>query len=269
MTKGNLMIYLFSDAGQPVLRNFLDDSTLFAFDLDGTLAPIVADPARIMIPKEIREQLIYLNRIAPVAIITGRARADAQKHLGFKPRFLLGNHGAEGLPGREKQEEEFCRYCREWLDQLEELMPHSSESGIVVEDKGNTISLHYRCASDRDAAVERIIEVIGQLNPVPRRVPGKYVENIVPNDAPHKGEALLQIMGHTGCSKALFVGDDATDEDVFGLEDDHVLGIRVGCDTSSLADYCLADQEEISGLLNEIICLYDRSLQDKAESLFL
>jgi trehalose 6-phosphate phosphatase len=263
------MIYLFSDSGKAAFRNFLDDSTLFAFDLDGTLAPIVADPDRILIPKEIRKKLIYLNRIAPVVIITGRARADAQKHLGFKPLFLLGNHGAEGLPGREKQEEEFGRRCGEWRNQLAELMPHASESGIVVENKGKTISLHYRCASDQNAAAKKIIEIIGQLNPAPRRIPGKYVENIVPDDAPHKGEALLQIMGHTGCSKALFVGDDATDEDVFGLANDNVFGIRVGCDASSLAGYCLEDQKEISGLLGEIICLYGGSVQGKTESLFL
>jgi trehalose 6-phosphate phosphatase len=98
------MIYLFSDAGQAALRHFIDASTLFAFDLDGTLAPIVPEPEGILIPKGIWEGLIRLNRMAPVAIITGRGRADARRHLGFKPRFLVGNHGAEGLPGYKDQE---------------------------------------------------------------------------------------------------------------------------------------------------------------------
>jgi len=253
MTKEIPMIYLFSDAGQVALRNFVDHSTLFAFDLDGTLAPIVADPARITIPKEIRERLLYLNQMAPVAIITGRARADAQKHLGFNPRFLVGNHGAEGLPGMEKQEEEFHRQCRGWQDQLEALMPHTSESGIVTENKGATLSLHYRNASDRDAAIEIINQTIRQLKPAPRQISGKYVENIVPDDAPHKGEALLQIMCHAGCSKALCVGDDVTDEDVFNLSNDHILGIRIGCKGLSLADYCLSDQQEILGLLDRVV----------------
>lgn len=246
------MTYLFSDAGQVALRNFVDRSTLFAFDLDGTLAPIVAHPDRIMIPKVIRELLLRLNGMAPVAIITGRARDDARKHLGFNPCFLVGNHGAEGFPDSQKQEEDFCRQSREWRDQLEALLPHAAESGIFIENKGSTLSLHYRDSSDRDAALEKIINVISKLDPVPRRVPGKYVENVVPKHAPDKGDALLMIMGYAGCSKALFAGDDVTDEDVFRLRNDRILGIRVGCKASSLAGYCLSGQKEIIRLLREI-----------------
>ena len=77
------MTYLFSREGRGALRDFIDCSTLFAFDLDGTLAPLVVDPTRIKIPDEIVEPLIRLNRMAPVALITGRARADADPHLGF------------------------------------------------------------------------------------------------------------------------------------------------------------------------------------------
>ncbi len=249
------MIYLFSETGQAALRSFVDRSTLFAFDLDGTLAPIVADPARIEIPKEIREHLTYLNRMAPFAIISGRSRADARNHLGFAPRFLIGNHGAEGLPCREKQEEDFRGRCIKWQKQLEELLPHASESGIVIENKGTTLSVHYRKTSNREAAVKKILEVIGQLNPIPQRISGKCVENLLPAKAPRKGEALLEIMDHADCSKALFVGDDATDEDIFRLENDSVLGIRIGCEGLSSADYCLSDQKEMSDLLEEIASL--------------
>jgi trehalose 6-phosphate phosphatase len=59
-------------------------------------------------------------------------------------------------------------------------------------------------------------------------------------------------MCHTGCSRALYVGDDVTDEDVFSMVNDNILGIRVGCEALSLADYCLPDQKEIIGLLDEI-----------------
>lgn len=248
------MIRLFSDAGLAALRSFVTAETLFAFDLDGTLAPIVADPDRILIPEILRERLILLGRMAPVAIITGRAVADARPHLGFNPRFLVGNHGAEGAPGREKREE-FDRQCRAWQHQLEALAPHAAQQGIVIENKGATLSLHYRNAPDRAAALADIITAIGRLEPLPRRIPGKYVENIVPRDAPDKGEALLLVMRHAGCSRTLFVGDDATDEDVFRLKDDRILGIRVGCDAASLAGYCLPDQKDVAGLLHEIIQL--------------
>ncbi|OPY90544.1 MAG: Trehalose-6-phosphate phosphatase [Syntrophus sp. PtaU1.Bin208] len=249
------MIYLFSDAGQAALRSFVARTTLFAFDLDGTLAPIVADPAGIEIPKETKEKLMDLNRMAPVAIISGRSRADVRNHLGFTPRFLIGNHGAEGLPGREEQEANFRRICEVWQHQLETLMPSASQHGITLENKGTTLSLHYRKAPSRGAAVKRILGVIGQLKPLPKRIPGKCVENLVPTEAPRKGEALLQIMDQTGCPKALFVGDDATDEDIFRLEKNFILGIRVGCEGISSAAYCLLDQREIGTFLGEIISL--------------
>lgn len=247
------MTYLFSETGRARLRAFVDRSTLFAFDLDGTLAPLVADPTQINIPSDIRERLISLNRVAPVAIITGRGRADAERHLGFNPGFLAGNHGAEGLPGREEQEAEFYRLGRQWRASLEKLLPDFAGSGIFLEDKGTTLSLHYRQAVDPDAAREEIVRAIMRLEPLPRRVGGKYVENVVPGDAPHKGEALLKIMEQAGCRRALYVGDDVTDEDVFGLQDDRIFGIRVGCEASSGADYCLPDVKEMAVLLDEIM----------------
>jgi len=250
-----VMIYLFSEAGQAALRHFIDASTLFAFDLDGTLAPIVPEPDGILIPEEIRNGLIRLNRIAPVAIITGRGRADARRHLGFKPRFLVGNHGAEGLPGKERQEKSFRDLCAAWQHQLAGLMPHAAEAGIIIENKGASLSVHYRKAKDRTAAADAVRQAIHRLEPSPKRVPGLYVENIIPDDAPHKGDALLQLMHQAGCSKALFVGDDVTDEDVFALANDSIFGIRVGCEAKSAAVYHLSGQTEFNALLSELIRL--------------
>ena len=253
MTGKDSMIYLFNDAGRAALRNFIERSTLFAFDLDGTLAPLVVDPALIEIPDEILEPLIRLNKMAPVAVITGRALNDALPHLGFKPGFLVGNHGAEGLPGREKQEKEFYRQGREWRAQLDQLMTDFAESAIFLEDKGATFALHYRNTPDQDTAKDKIIKAIKALEPPPRRVAGKFVENIVPVDAPHKGDALLQLMSHTGCSRAIYVGDDVTDEDVFNLRDERIFGVRIGAGTGSSARYYLRDIDEMAGFIEMII----------------
>ncbi|BCS53193.1 trehalose-phosphatase [Geobacter sp. SVR] len=247
------MTYLFSPAGRTALREFTAHPALFAFDLDGTLAPLVDDPALIKIPDELRERLIRLNRMVPLAIITGRACADARPHLGFEPAFLVGNHGAEGLPGQEQREKEFRRLGREWRARLERLLPDSRESGIWLEDKGATLSLHYRNAPDREAAREQIVQAVMQLEPLPRRVSGKQVENIVPADAPHKGDALLRLMDHGGYSRALFAGDDLTDEDVFRLRDQRIFGIKVGCGMQSAADYCLEDFCEMTRLFDEVL----------------
>lgn len=253
MSRGKNMTCLFSDAGRAELRSFVDRATLFAFDLDGTLAPIVPDPASIVITPEIKSCLIDLNKVAPVAVITGRASADAREHLGFIPRFLVGNHGAEGLPGRGKREGEYVRLCRDWKEQLEMLLPDRNSAGIVIEDKGATLTLHYRNAPDRERAHIEILSAFARLLPPPRPVSGKFVENIVPQDAPNKGEALQLIMRYLGCFRALFVGDDVTDEDVFSLKDDRILGIRVGKSTRSAARQFICEQVEIEALFKEVM----------------
>lgn len=253
------MTYLFSPDGLAALHVFVTGSTLHAFDLDGTLAPIVADPAGIAIPNEVRRGLIQLTSMAPVVVITGRSRADALHHLGFTPHCLVGNHGAEGLPGEDAADQSFVRLCQGWKEQLAALLPHMSTSGIFLEDKGATIALHYRHAPDTVKARRNIQGAIACLTPAPRVVSGIFVENITPQEAPHKGAAVEILMGHLGCGRAIFVGDDITDEDVFHLGNRAILGIRVGRDEESGAGYYLQRQQEMIRLLQEMIALHERS----------
>jgi len=60
-------------------------------------------------------------------------------------------------------------------------------------------------------------------------------------------------MSHTGCSKAMFVGDDVTDEDVFNLRYDRIFGVRIGAGTGSAAGYYLRDIDEMAGFMELII----------------
>lgn len=249
---GAAMIYLFSPAGLAALREFINANTLLAFDLDGTLAPIIADPGKILIPGDVSRRLLALQQMAPVAVITGRSRADALTHLGFTPAFLAGNHGAEGLPGHEGEECDYVSLCSSWKKQLGRLLPEGDAAGIVLEDKGATLTLHYRNSINREQAHAEILDAISRLTPSPRSGHGKLVENISPQGAPHKGGAILSIMVHLGCSRALFVGDDETDEDVFRLDDARIMGIRIGTNRESAARYYLHDQSEIGELLDRI-----------------
>jgi trehalose 6-phosphate phosphatase len=250
--KDKRKIYLLSDEGRGALRDFVARETLFAFDLDGTLAPIVAEPSLIMVPNELRAKLSRLSRLANVAVVTGRACADARLHLGFNPCFLVGNHGAEGVPGHEEDEAAFIRLSSAWEGQLRMLLPDERKCGVVIENKGATLSLHYRNATDPETAKREILNAAHRLVPLPRTVSGKYVENLAPREAPHKGEALLLIMHHLGRRQALFAGDDETDEDVFRLRDDRIFGIRVEMSLRSAASYFIRERDEIGALIDEI-----------------
>jgi trehalose 6-phosphate phosphatase len=252
MTGKAAMTYLFSHDGLAALHDFVDPATLFAFDLDGTLAPITADPGEIRVPPAIQAALAELNKRAAMAIITGRSRKDAQRHLGVVPQYLVGNHGAEGLPGWERHEEDFRRLGGEWARQLLRTIPYGENPGIVVENKGMSVSVHYRGARNRPAVRSLVLNAVGHLIPPPRVVGGKYVENLLPEDAPDKGTALLQLMDRAGCAKGFFAGDDLTDEDVFQLAWEKLFTVRVGIGRGSRARYFLRDQGEILVLLSHV-----------------
>lgn len=239
--------------GLAFLRSFVDRKTLFAFDLDGTLAPIVSDPSDARIPDPVRDRLEKLCRLGRVVILTGRSIKDARKRLGFEPWLVIGNHGAEGLPHRQGFDVALDFLCGEWELQLRSILPEPERSGIILENKGASLSLHYRGAADPLLAREEILLALRRLRPHPRRISGKFIENILPAGAPLKGEAVRELMLDTCSSKAMFIGDDETDEDVFRLGDPRILGIRVGCELSSSAAWCLDRQESIVFLLDEIL----------------
>ena len=112
------MKHALSPDGLARIGAFVMGKTLLAFDIDGTLAPIVDRPWDARVPHEVQQGLSALSQRAAVAIITGRAIEDARPMLGFAPRYLVGNHGAEGVPGFEEASAHCARVCRAWLDEL-------------------------------------------------------------------------------------------------------------------------------------------------------
>lgn len=228
-------------------KAFVNAETLLAFDLDGTLTPIVADPRLIQLAPDMRRSLVALGELAPLAIITGRARSDALAHLGFTPRVVIGNHGAEGLPGREAFEADYRTICQSWVEQLQPLL--AANPTVFFENKGSTLALHYRSTPDPEEAHRQILRSAAALVPAPKRVTGKFVENLIPSGAPHKGAAVQALMRTWNCPRALFVGDDVTDEDVFRLADPSVFGIHVGEEDWTEARVVVRSQEEVGAIL--------------------
>lgn len=249
------MIELLSTAGQQALQSFVTPATLFAFDLDGTLAPIVDDPTAARTPDSVRNTLRQLAALAVTAVITGRSCSDALSRLGFEPHYLVGNHGNEGLPDSDDQCSLQAELILDWQQQLQQLLPAESWAALYVEPKNSSLSLHYRHAPQREAVHTQLLSAIERLEPAPRRVGGKFVENLLPPAAPHKGEALQRLIEHSGCPNALFVGDDETDEDVFRLDDPRIFSICVGMERKSAARFHLVNQAAIVQFLNHLLVL--------------
>lgn len=260
------MIPLFSPAGLRRLDQVICPGLLCVFDFDGTLSPIVAHPEQAHLPGEVLQRLMALKKHAPVAVITGRSVADIRQRLGFEPHFIAGNHGLEGVPGWEGRTQQYEESCRAWGQKLgAALADHAFfDPGIAVEDKRYSLSIHYRHAKDHRRAAEALRALFASLIPEARVIGGKYVFNLVPDDAVDKGRALEQLMRISGACAAVYAGDDVTDEDVFRLHRPDVLSVRIEASSDSAAELFLQRREEIVPLLDELIARLCRLQQPQA-----
>lgn len=245
------MKYLLGQNGLRLLESLCFTKTLFAFDFDGTLAPIVSEPQAARMRDQTMALISELNRIAPVAIVSGRSLNDLRARIGFTPRYLVGNHGLEGLTLSNSTELGSEEISKNWEQNLRKL---EKTQGVFIENKTYTLAVHYRNCRSKRQAKHDIIEMAQALAPAPRVIFGKSVVNLVPAGAPHKGIALTQLMLKSKTRSAFYVGDDDTDEDVFCLpQSNRIVTVRVGKKKTSQARYFLYRQSEINAVLKRLI----------------
>ncbi|HTL75848.1 MAG TPA: trehalose-phosphatase [Casimicrobiaceae bacterium] len=245
------MIYAFSRDGIACIAAIMTTRPLLAFDIDGTLAPIVDDPGGARLPADIQQCLATLARRYDVAIVTGRAVEDARRMFAFEPRYLVGNHGAEGIPRWAERSQAYVRTVHGWREALETCEALDA-TGVTIEDKRYSLSLHYRRAPDRGAAHRAIRACVERLEPAATIIDGKAVVNLLPPGAPDKGDAVRALIDETQRPTAFYVGDDDTDEAVFGLHLPSVVTVRVEPSDDSQATLFLRDQREVLTLLQHI-----------------
>lgn len=254
------MKQLYSPQGELALSRLAQAQALLAFDFDGTLAPIVTRPDQARMPTGVFQRVAKLARIAPVAVISGRRLDDLRPRVPREVEMCIGNHGSERAdvtvdlgPMRET--------CRAWLAQLQARLDDDVDAGgIFIEDKGITVSVHFRLTRDRKQAERTIVEWIGGLAPEPRVIGGKFVFNLLPAQARTKFEALVDIAREESASAVLFVGDDLTDEIVFAQAPPDWVTVRVERDRDSSARFFIHDQADIVILLDRLIEMRARRL---------
>jgi trehalose 6-phosphate phosphatase len=245
----------FLDCSSRRLDEIVNDGLLCVFDFDGTLAPTVMQPEKARVPLGISLRLLQLSTYAPVAILTGRSLTDIRARLEFEPEFVMGNHGLEGGLEEEHSARDYERLCCAWEKTLSTaLMDHVIfDPGIQIENKGYSLSVHYRLARDHAKTEKQLAELFSRLQPAARVVGGKCVWNILPQDAADKGMALERLMQISGARSAIYVGDDVTDEDVFRLQRRDLLSVRIGPVTDSAAEFFLPNPLDMFHLLDNVI----------------
>ncbi len=226
--------------------------TLFAFDFDGTLAPIVARRAAAAMPATTLRLLRQLGVLAPVAVVSGRRLKDLRARLAPRPAYLIGNHGIENPVATRAALRDAQRLSTTWATALS-VKSDRELRNVDIENKRYSLALHYRTAPDPARARRAVLRAIRALTPAPRIVPGKRVINLLPPDAPDKGRALQQLLRATQFQHMLFIGDDVTDEDVFALRDRRIVSVRVGKSVASRARYYLRAQPEIDVVLRHLV----------------
>jgi trehalose 6-phosphate phosphatase len=204
-------------------------------DYDGTLTPIVARPEDAHLPADAAAALQSLaaRGDTTVAILSGRALADVRGRVPVAGAFYAGNHGLEiAGPGVERLHPDAAaatpaiRAAAETLARELAAIP-----GAQVEDKGVTLSVHYRrVAPPAQRAVRDLALGTGQASPGVRCTEGKMVVELRPDVEWHKGEALRFLRSAVpgaAAAPAVFAGDDTTDEDAFRALDGDNYGILV------------------------------------------
>jgi trehalose 6-phosphate phosphatase len=235
---------------QSILSTFAASNVLLAFDYDGTLAPIVATPGDARMRPRTEDLLSTITRLYPCVVISGRALPDIADRLSGIPVWhVFGNHGLESGSHQPHP----AAQTRAWVHQLEhELAAHP---GVEIEDKGLTVTVHYRRAAHRPEAIAAIDSATRRLHGA-RVLGGNEAVNLLPSGAGDKGMALCDARRAFACETAIYVGDDATDEDAFEACDPHqVLGIRIGAAAVSSARYHVDSQADVDALLETLVAL--------------
>lgn len=223
-------------------------------DIDGTLVDLAPSPDAVIVPASLRENLASLHHmIAALALVSGRSlrQIDAL----FTPLILpaSGQHGAELRLGRTVAENPPLPAIRTALPALHQFA--ADHHGILVEDKGDSVAIHYRAVPTLAEEVEAVTRRLMGDSPDVEVLPARMAFDIKPR-AVSKGRAIAWFMGREPFAGRVpvFVGDDHTDETGFAAVNE--LGghsIRVGDEKDSEARFSLgssaAVREWVAGLV--------------------
>ena len=227
-------------AREPALR--LDQSAIL-LDIDGTLLDLAPTPREVWVPPNLSTTLnrLLARTSGALALVSGRSLNDID--LIFAPEQFpaVGGHGAEMRISADSEAvathaPPMDKELKRRLAAIAKLSP-----GILLEDKGYSLALHYRLAPHAEKAIYAAVSLIrADLPNAPIEVlPGKCVCEIK-HSGFNKATGVLELMTHEPFKgrRPIFIGDDVTDEAVFGIMPDlGGLAFSVGRRAKGVADH--------------------------------
>ncbi len=188
----------------------------YFLDVDGTLIELADTPDAVHVDAALLELIARLYRASggAVALISGRAIADLQQHLGTLRLPLAGQHGLERCDAAG------CTWVQTAPPAAKSAIKRAlapvlaRHPGLLLEDKGLTLALHYRRAPQLAAYALRLMERLAASAGAGLEVQrGKCVAEIKPAGI-DKGTALADYLAQPPFKgrRPVFIGDDRNDE---------------------------------------------------------
>ncbi|SFC21945.1 bifunctional alpha,alpha-trehalose-phosphate synthase (UDP-forming)/trehalose-phosphatase [Spirosoma endophyticum] len=240
----------------PFIATFTDArKRLLLVDFDGTLAPIVNDPAEARPSGDLQNILINLAESSDVVVISGRNRSFLEKTFTGIPVHLVAEHGAF-LKKPDHPWERLDLSTDDWVDPVRSTMNYFVDRfpGSFIEEKETAIAWHYRMVESDDIEGQAI-DLSTQLRRVSSSIPlaviqGNKVVEVKP--AQHsKGTVALTLVDQKPYDFIVSIGDDTTDEDMFRQLPNWAYTMKVG-PGMSFARYRLARQQDVETLLKRM-----------------
>src|ERR1044072_8949557 len=199
--------------------------TAVLLDIDGTLLDLMPTPREVWVPPDLVKTLNRLHRRTggALALVSGRSLNDID--LIFAPEQFpaSGGHGAEMRI--EPDSESVAAHAPPLEKELKRRLAAIARlsPGILLEDKGYSLALHYRLAPHAEKAIYAAVSLIrADLPDAPIEVlPGKQVCEIK-HSGFTKASGVRELMTPPPFrgKKPFFIGDDVTDESVFAIMPD-------------------------------------------------
>ena len=190
-------------------------------DVDGVLAPIVQQPEDAHVHEATRRPLIEVAKLyGVVACVSGRRASDARRIVSLGSIAYLGSHGSEVLrPGATGPE--LDPNVKRWAQEVRTFTAaHYGDDlrrlRVRLEDKEAIAALHWRGATDEDAAHAAVEQVARAAEEAGLKTHwGRKVLEIRPPVRIDKGAGVVELLRDRDMAAAMYVGDDTTDLDAF------------------------------------------------------
>jgi trehalose 6-phosphate phosphatase len=192
-------------------------------DIDGTVSAIAPTPAEAMVDPGAKAALALLaERLAAVAVVSGRAPQDGAAMVGLPELIYVGNHGLERIARGTPWTHPVAAAARPSIAAALTEIESAARAGddvpwLLVENKGVTGTIHYRLAPDQTAAaalLEPLARAAADRHGL-RLTLGRMIFELRPALAVNKGTAIRELAQDLGLRGIVFFGDDVTDIDAF------------------------------------------------------